>query len=240
MSFIDLTGTTFGDLEVIERDNSKPSGSGYPVYWICKCKCGNLISIRSSHLKNRKNLNCGCNNERHSNQISEDLVNQRFGKLLVVKKVNDNLGKGARWLCLCDCGNEKIILARYLKESARSCGCLGNSHGENLIAEILINENIEFKTQVSFKDLIGKEKPLRFDFGVYKNNQLKYLIEYQGIQHFEPIEHFGGKEKFDILQEYDKLKKEYCVRNNIEIIYLNYQEEITKEKIIKEELLNDR
>ena len=240
MSFIDLIGVTFGDLEVIERDTSKPSGSGCPIYWICRCKCGNLISIRSSHLKSRKKLNCGCNNEGHSNQISEDLVNQRFGKLLVIKKVNDNLGKGARWLCLCDCGNEKIILARYLKESTRSCGCLGNSHGENLIAEILINENIEFKTQVSFKDLIGKEKPLRFDFGVYKNNQLKYLIEYQGIQHFEPVEHFGGKEKFDILQEYDKLKKEYCARNNIEIIYINYQEEITKEKIIKGELLNDR
>lgn len=234
---INLIGQSFGDLKVIERDENKPKGHGIPVYWNCECKCGNIISIRSSHLRSRKNLNCGCNHEAHSNKISVNLQNQRFGKLLVIAKINDKLGKGARWLCHCDCGTDKIILAQYLKNSVRSCGCLGQSHGENLIAELLINNNIEFKTQISFNDLLGKSAPLKFDFGIYKDNILKYLIEYQGIQHFIPITFFGGEEKFIIQQEYDKNKKDYCNSKNIILITITSMNDVTKDNIIKKELL---
>ena len=46
-------------------------------------------------------------------------------------------------------------------------------------------------------------------------------IEFQGKQHYEPIQFFGGEEKFKIIQEYDNLKRKYCQdRNNLlEISY---------------------
>lgn len=53
----DLTNKTFGKLTVIERDFSK---KGHFVYWLCKCECGNIVSVRGNDLKNGKTNSCGC------------------------------------------------------------------------------------------------------------------------------------------------------------------------------------
>lgn len=54
------------------------------------------------------------------------------------------------------------------------------------------------------------------------NNDLLYLIEYDGIQHFEK-NCFGKKdEDFDILKKYDKIKEKYCIKNNIKLIRIPY------------------
>ena len=53
-----------------------------------------------------------------------DLSGQRFGRLMVLKRVeNSNRGQ-SRFLCKCDCGNETIVHALNLKKgSTKSCGC---------------------------------------------------------------------------------------------------------------------
>lgn len=56
----DIVGQRFGRLTVIERDMNKPAGSGCFAYWRCKCDCGNVISVRSDHLKNKTTSSCGC------------------------------------------------------------------------------------------------------------------------------------------------------------------------------------
>ena len=58
-----------------------------------------------------------------------DLTGRKFGKLTVVKRVEDNISKSgyksAQWLCVCDCGNEVIVTGRNLKtNNTKSCGCL--------------------------------------------------------------------------------------------------------------------
>lgn len=53
-----------------------------------------------------------------------DLTGQRFGRLVVVARSNNNARGQARWLCRCDCGAEKIVRATELRQgSTRSCGC---------------------------------------------------------------------------------------------------------------------
>lgn len=52
----------------------------------------------------------------------------RFGRLLVIRKLPkdefDNRSiKRSLYLCLCDCGTEKIIDAGNLKKAVKSCGC---------------------------------------------------------------------------------------------------------------------
>lgn len=59
-------------------------------------------------------------------------------------------------------------------------------------------------------------------------------VEYQGVQHFKPVKHWGGSESFKKLQERDRRKKKLCAKNNIKLIYFNFDEEIT------EELVKDR
>jgi len=60
---------------------------------------------------------------------------------------------------------------------------------------------------------------------------LKVAIEYQGKQHFEPVEFFGGEEGFQKTVARDKLKKEASERNGVKLIYINHWEVITLELI---------
>jgi len=54
-----------------------------------------------------------------------DLTGQKFGRLVVVSKVESAKNGLARWLCLCDCGAETIVRSDCLKinKHTKSCGC---------------------------------------------------------------------------------------------------------------------
>ena len=79
-----------------------------------------------------------------------------------------------------------------------------------------------------------KKKQVRFRYDVYIANY-KIAIEYQGIQHFSPVEYFGGEEGFIKTQERDKYKYENSLKNDIDIIYVNYNDFIDS-KILKEKV----
>ena len=46
-------------------------------------------------------------------------------------------------------------------------------------------------------------------------------MEYQGKQHSEPVEFFGGEEVFKETVKRDKKKKALCKKNNCELIYVH-------------------
>lgn len=53
-----------------------------------------------------------------------DITGQKFGRLLVIKRVENNKYEGAKWLCRCMCGKEKIINGKGLRSGhTQSCGC---------------------------------------------------------------------------------------------------------------------
>ena len=68
------------------------------------------------------------------------------------------------------------------------------SRGEIKIEEILQKAGLAFSEEYIFPDLVSNTgNPLRFDFAVFDDEgDLDFLIEYQGIQHFEPKSKFGG------------------------------------------------
>ena len=54
-----------------------------------------------------------------------DLTGQRFGRLVVIERAENNSQGHARWLCRCDCGKMKIANRADLKNGqTKSCGCL--------------------------------------------------------------------------------------------------------------------
>lgn len=61
----------------------------------------------------------------------------------------------------------------------------------------------------------------------------KIGIEYQGRQHYEPIEHFGGEEHFIHQKENDRRKKLLCVENGVTLIEWPYTEPISEENLRK-------
>ena len=54
-----------------------------------------------------------------------DLTGKRFGKLVVLKRVENNMHRQPQWECLCDCGNKTIVVGQKLRKGiTKSCGCL--------------------------------------------------------------------------------------------------------------------
>lgn len=53
------------------------------------------------------------------------MTGRRFGRLVVLKRFGSSPNGGARWLCKCDCGNEKVVDGVRLRDGeTSSCGCL--------------------------------------------------------------------------------------------------------------------
>lgn len=58
-------------------------------------------------------------------------------------------------------------------------------------------------------------------------------IEYQGIQHYQPVEFFNGEKGFEERKYLDQLKKEKCELNNVLLIEWKYDEVMTKKRVIE-------
>ena len=213
-----MIGKTFGRLTVLEKVYAK---KGKGAYYRCLCSCGNVSIIQGAMLRSGNTLSCGCL-LKESRQRFNDLAGQRFGKLLVLKRV-PNKGKGheTRFLCQCDCGGTTIV-SRYslLTHETMSCGCI-NSQGEYKVAQILKENGINFEKQKTYKDLrTTKFGAPKFDFYITEDN---YLIEYDGQQHFSYSDKgWNTKENFEKVKARDELKNKYCREHNIPLIRIPY------------------
>lgn len=151
----------------------------------------------------------------------ENINGKKFGKLTVIKRIYDSDTHKYKCLCKCECGGETIVSADKLKSGhTKSCGCLV-SYGESIINQYLIENNYNFKTQVTFNDLINPEtnRKLRFDFGIYdKNNNLILLVEYNGSQHYIENHPYYSNEG----AHRDEIKINYCKNNNIPLLIIKY------------------
>ena len=68
-------------------------------------------------------------------------------------------------------------------------------------------------------------RPIHYDFAIFdKNNNVVYLIEYNGQQHYSAIEYFGGEDKFKQQQLRDSIKRNYCLSHKIPLIEIPYTE----------------
>ena len=65
-----------------------------------------------------------------------DMIGKRYGNLTVIKRVSNDKQGAARFLCDCDCGNEKVVRGYDLRRGdTKSCGCLLGQNALNLVGE---------------------------------------------------------------------------------------------------------
>jgi hypothetical protein len=58
-------------------------------------------------------------------------------------------------------------------------------------------------------------------------------IEYQGEQHYHPVEFFGGEDGFNKTVERDNRKRAICEKQDVTLIYWKYSEGISETKVVK-------
>lgn len=103
----------------------------------------------------------------------------------------------------------------------RRCSYCNNPKGEVIINKILKSLKIKYEPQKTFDDLkdIGL---LSYDFYIPDQN---ILIEYQGRQHYQPVDYFGGEAQFKTQQKHDKMKSDYAKSHHYNLIAVPYTED---------------
>lgn len=105
------------------------------------------------------------------------------------------------------------------------------------IYDILLNAELPFQEEYTFADLKGSSgRLLRFDFAVFDDdNNLDFLIEANGEQHYKPVASFGGAKTLRRQQKNDAAKRMYCLKHNIKLVTIPYYDynQITYDYIMK-------
>lgn len=127
----------------------------------------------------------------------------------------------------------------YLHLTGSGCPKCNLSHGETLIVNFLQINKIYYDSQFRIKDCKDK-RTLPFDFAIFEDQEktkLKCLIEFDGQQHFQICARFKmTKQSLELNQLHDKIKTDYCLKNNIKLIRISFWEKDSIEEILKKEL----
>lgn len=161
----------------------------------CK-KCSNLNQFIGSH-KFIEN-----SNKKHNYKYDYSLINGKY------------INQKSKIEIICPIHG---IFEQIASNHTKGCGCHScgkDSNGQKTIRKYLNDNKFSFKEQKNFKNCSYK-KYLYFDFYLPEHN---ICIEFDGVQHFEPIEYFGGEKIFEENKIRDHIKNEYCKNNNIKLI----------------------
>lgn len=137
---------------------------------------------------------------------------------------------------ICDIHGEFVRTA-YQHINGYGCNSCSKSKskGESLIGNILNSFSINFYPEKSLNGCINDKTGNRLIFDFYLPD-LNLVIEFDGIQHFEPIEFFGGEESLLETQRRDEIKNNYCRDNGIKILRIPYWENIS-EKLFENNII---
>ena len=123
----------------------------------------------------------------------KDRTNDKYGRLTVISHAGKDHRNKHLWLCLCDCGNKKVVVSDNLSSrKSNSCGCLkaevlarkGNQYG--------IHEDREkalLKVQYSHLKRRDKNKGFSDTISLEVFSRLsKSSCKYCGLEHSKEIE----------------------------------------------------
>ena len=191
-----------------------------------KCnKCGyEWYAIPSQKIINKT----GCPNCSKLVKTDEQFKTQLLKINSDIEVLEQYINATTKLLCYCKkCGCKWKADPHHLLHG-KGCPSCNKSKGEMLIQNILNDLNINYEYQFYLKS--NFDSKIFVDFKIQKDEQV-YFIEYNGIQHYVPIEHFGGQIQFEKQQKRDQFLKNYCKTNNIKLIEIKY--DLSKNDIIE-------
>lgn len=193
-------------------------------------ECGNNFFIRANNfLQGKRCPACKVNRikkaQRKPQQVVEKQLSERHNGSIILVDNYINTHTKVKFKCL----NCNTTFEAEPNSVLRLSGCptCKIPKGEKLISDYLESRCVRFTRQKRFKDCKSK-RTLMFDFYLL---DLNILIEYDGLQHFKPIEYFGGEEAFEDQKKRDEIKNNFSKTSGIPLIRIPYK--YTKDKVIK-------
>lgn len=193
-----------------------------------ECPNGHYHEIRLDSFQNGSGCK-QCMRENMMNDIQSVIYNIENNGFKLLSKYN-----GSNQPIIVQCKKGHIFNSTYDRIVNNKSGCpiCLESKGEKIISNFLVQHHIKFQQQYKFTDC-KCYRELPFDFYLPQYN---LCIEYDGIQHFEIIKHFGGLDSFIDRKIRDTIKNYYCQQNNIKLIRIPYWDFDNIEKILNNEL----
>ena len=182
---------------------------------------GDFIQIASSHIIHKQNCPI-CAKTKLTTEILINRFNEIHGD-----KYDYSLSKYTSNMCHIDiiCKTHGVFNQRYDSHlKGYGCNKCLTSVGENKILKFLEKHDIKYIRQKTF-DNCKYKKLLPFDFYLPEFN---ICIEFNGLQHYESIDYWGGLKGLEIRNIRDKIKIEYCQTNSIKLLIIKYNDNITK------------
>ena len=167
----DLTGRTFGELTVLERDFTRKKETA----WKCICTCGNTRTVLASKLKSGRVKSCGCLAKKSGVYNAIDLKGRVFGRLTAIEKTDLRTKSGSViWKCKCECGNDfQTSEDNLMQGNSKSCGCLRVEHGKELVNQLQLVDG----TSLSFLENRKSRKDNKSGYrGIAIRNNGRYAV----------------------------------------------------------------
>ena len=155
-----------------------------------------------------KRKNNGWFQKGHISYNIKNEIGNKYGKLTVIEKKENNKFGTTRWLCKCDCGNLTVTNGLTLRNGkTKSCGCIitgKQRKGEQPLKRMFrsyktgaTNRNLKFELSfIDFKNTVMKEcfycgdKPYREHYAFHrtrysKGKQTDEVMKFNGIDRLD-------------------------------------------------------
>ena len=209
------------------------------IKYICSIHGEQQMRI-SNFITGRNCPKCAIDKNKQKYKLSDDEVEKRIkdlgGTLLNKTDYINRSTKNLKILCF-NCNQEfTTSLQHFTQHGGQVCKKCSNkeSLGEIKIKQFLQKNNILFESEKWF-DNCRDINPLPFDFYLPDYN---ILIEYDGEQHYYDRSYKTGKfrDTLEYTQIHDKIKTNYCIKNNIKLIRVPYWDYNNIDIILNKEL----
>lgn len=191
----------------------------------CKClMCNKNIKFDKRYLLRDKR---GCGFCSKYERISNEIIDRALQYRPIVRISNFIPGKEVLFRCN-DCSGEfKKFPYLITGPQQHNCPRCKASRGEKLIQKFLVTNKIPFCSSFNISKLLDDHRNLRVDFYISKFN---LVIEFNGVQHYQPVNFGGKKSEEEVLENFrkqikrDEDVKNILIKNRIDLVSIDGRE----------------
>lgn len=214
-----------------DKQITPPQVSGIPISCFCKDIKGIYAKknyANYTYVKNKLNL---------EGKSTIDIISE-LNELFPVKiLVDDNYYVSYRGLSyydnrrnyfhVCECSNEYAKKYKQIYLNLEEKGIIPTRWKSEFELYMLVKSYFDDAIYQYRDEWLGLQS---LDIFIPQKN---IGIEYQGIQHYEAVERFGGEEGYITTQKRDKVKRQKCQQEGVTLLYWNYKTKISDTNFVK-------